>query len=264
MRRVSVEVGRLERFEVESGLVGYRSPLLSELGVPHAFTTRHDGGGLALEIDGRDGSRGSEGRLHRLVQCDDVRPLLRVRQVHADGVYRVVKPFDSLRSATPPDADALVSKQKDGLLIIRVADCVPILLASCDGEMVAAIHAGWRGMVAGVIEQTVSAFEGREIVAAIGASISLRAFEVGPEVAQAFRSTELAEVIHPGREDRSHIDLRAAAKLQLERAGVIGIDSTDRCTFRDESEFHSYRRDVTGGAAESTGRMGAVIGRPSV
>ena len=260
MESVSLEVGQLERFEVEAGLAGYRSPLLMELGLPHVFTTRHDGGGLALEIDGRDAPPGSEERLQNLIGCREPRRLLRVRQVHGDGVCCAVESIGSLESDAPPAADALCTEREDALLIVRVADCVPILLASSDGKRVAAIHAGWRGIVAGVIERALDAFVGCEPVAAIGASISCEAFEVGPEVVQAFRSVDLANVVYPGRKDRSHIDLRTAAKLQLERCGVRRIDSTDRCTVLDAADFHSYRRDVTGGSAESTGRMAAVIG----
>ena len=111
-----------------------------------------------------------------------------------------------------------------------------------------------------MIERTLAAFDGREVVAAIGPPISRAHFEVGPEVAEAFRSIELSETISSGREDRSHIDLRAATLIQLERLGVLQVDSTGRCTYADEADFYSYRRDVTGGVAECTGRMGAVIG----
>jgi len=257
MVEVSRKVGALERCEVEPGLVGLRSPALLEAGVPHAFTTRHDGGGLALELDGSDAPSGSEERLHRLVGLAEPRQLMRVHQVHGAELRHA--PHEV--STPAPDADALVTRDADSLLIVRVADCVPVLLATRDGATVAAVHAGWRGLVAGVLARTLKAFAGAEVVAAIGPSISNERFEVGAEVVLAFRSAELSEVVHPKPNGRHTIDLRRAAEVQLERAGVVRIDRTECCTWRDEGDFYSYRRDVTHGGAASTGRMGAVIGR---
>ena len=256
MVEVICEFGALERTEVEPGLVGFRSPALMEAGVPHAFTTRHDGGGLALEIDGSDAPTGSAERLHRLLGLGAPRTLTRVRQVHGAELRRAP---DNV-STPPPDADAMLTEHADSLLIVRVADCVPVLIATRDGRSVAAVHAGWRGLIAGVLTRTLAALAGHELIAAIGPSISRERFEVGPEVARAFRSSALSEVVHEKTNGRHTIDLRRAARLQLERAGVRRIDETDRCTWRDAADFFSYRREVTHGGGESTGRMGAVIG----
>ncbi len=256
MANVLLDQGALERFEVEPNLVGFRSPALTELGVPHAFTTRHTGGGLALELDGSDGSHASAERLHRLVGLNEPRTLARVRQVHGAALRRA--PGEPQLS--PPHADALFTEHPKDLLIMRVADCVPVLLASTDGRAVASVHAGWRGLVAGVITRALEEFASSNLVAAIGPSISRDHFEVGPEVIDAFRAVDLSEVVCEQANGRDHIDLRLAVELQLSRAGVRRIDTTDRCTWRDRADFFSFRRDVTHGNSESTGRMGAVIG----
>jgi len=256
MVQVIGEFGALERVQVEPGLVGFRSPALLEAGVPHAFTTRHDGGGLALEIDGSDAPAGSTERLHSLLGLTTSRTLTRVRQVHGAELRRAPDEV----SLPPPDADALLTEHAHSLLIVRVADCVPVLIAARDGRSVAAVHAGWRGLVAGVLTRTLAALAGHELIAAIGPSISREHFEVGPEVAEAFRSNALAEVVHEQTNGRHAIDLRRAARLQLERAGVRRIDETDCCTWRDAADLFSYRREITHGGGTSTGRMGAVIG----
>ena len=256
MANVLLEQGVLERFEVEPNLVGFRSPALTELGIPHAFTTRHTGGGLALELDGSDGPHGSAERLHRLVGLDEPRTLARVRQVHG----AVLRRAPGEPQLPPPHADALFTEHPNDLLIMRVADCVPVLLASTDGRAVASVHAGWRGLIAGVIARALDEFADANLVAAIGPSISREHFEVGSEVVDAFRAADLSEAVHEQANGRDHIDLRLAVELQLSRAGVRRIDTTDQCTWRDHSDFFSFRRDVTHGGGENTGRMGAVIG----
>jgi YfiH family protein len=154
-----------------------------------------------------------------------------------------------------------VSDDPTRSIAVRVADCVPILLATRDGNTVAAVHAGWRGTVAGVLPKTVremgaTAAPG-EIVAAIGPCISFEAFEVGGDVLD-----EFARVFGPSapmrrRDDgKGFVDLRECLRRQLIGAGLNDdqIDTTDRCTFRDKDEFFSHRRDHG-----ITGRMAAII-----
>ena len=149
------------------------------------------------------------------------------------------------------------------MIAIRVADCVPILLAADDGRLVAAVHAGWRGVVAKVVTETVKHMRTRfgatpdRLVAAIGPCIGEPAFEVGREVVEAFEHLFGADA--PARmlpDGKGRVDLRAAVKLQLLRCGLPSdrIDVTDRCTFRDADEFFSHRRE-----RGVTGRMAAII-----
>lgn len=243
----------LERFEDADGFVGYRSPLLAALGVPHVFTTRIASARRELDL-GKLDARTHE-RLRRALGVGAA-SFVQVHQIHGAEVLLVEAHELPAQSA---QADALVTERMDVLLGVHVADCVPVLLARSDGKKVAAVHAGWRGLVAGVLPRALASFpEGA--VAALGPCIGEGSFEVGPEVTAAFARAGLEHAIHERKNARAHIDLRAAAEAQLRAGGVRFLDSTDRCTYRDGEEFFSYRRDVTHGGRARTGRLGAWIG----
>jgi YfiH family protein len=263
----------LQRCTAPNGVVYYASPLLEAVGVPHAFSTRI--GGLSrtpfdsLNLGNPNGAPAQDDYAnvwanYRLLQdacgCGG-RELLRAHQVHGKGVAiaEAGRPFDLAIKA-----DALVSQDAARVVSVRVADCVPVLIASDDGQTVAAVHAGWRGVVAGVIGAAIAAMgqvAGRcpppRLIVAIGPSISLERFEVGPEVL-----AEFVRVFGPNapirrRDDgKGHADLREGLLRQALDAGVPAdrIDTTDRCTFRDREEFFSHRRD-----RGITGRMAGII-----
>lgn len=234
------------------GLQGYRSPALEALGVPHLFTTRRGGAGADLDLARVDGQTG------RCVAAAAGAPgaeIVRVRQVHGCAVVDA----DGDLSEPPPEADALLVSRPGRLVAARVADCVPVLLASPGGERVAAVHAGWRGLLLGAIPAALAAL-GPCAAAAVGPCVSQARFEVGPDVAERFRAADLGPAVLGGAGQRPRVDLRRAAELQLARAGVRAIDTTDRCTYEHAGEFYSHRRDVTHGGRPSTGRMAGVIG----
>jgi YfiH family protein len=186
-----------------------------------------------------------------------------VHQVHGADVCDVFRdrPFESGRKA-----DALVGDDPRRVLAVRVADCVPVLVATDDGRTVAAIHAGWRGVVANVVTTAVDAVRRRRpdvaparIVAAIGPCIGYDAFEVGPEVLDAFGRAfgPDAPARRRGTDDgKGYADLREGVRRQLVSVGVSPerIDVTDRCTVREADEFFSHRRDDG-----VTGRLAALI-----
>jgi YfiH family protein len=246
----------LERFEDADGFVGYRSPLLASHAIPHLFTTRIGGRGRALDL-GRLDERGVK-RVALAAGLPDGRIAV-VTQVHGANVLE-------LRSDGLPGedarADGLVSERDDVLVGVHVADCVPVLLARSDGRRVGAVHAGWRGLVAGVIPRAVERLGAGRLLAAIGPCLSLARFEVGPEVVRAFAEAGLGDSIHESENARACIDLRVAAAMQLESAGVAVVETNDRCTYEDAEEFYSYRRDVTHGGQRRTGRLGAFIAPP--
>ena len=261
----------LRRFEHRSGAVGLRSALLAELGIPHVFTTRIGPGGSDLCV--RDLDPGARAFLTDALDVPRELPLARARQVHAATALVVGPdgpPGGHSRSNAGParpaplprgdvDGDALVTSTARAALMVYTADCVPVLVASSDGRRVAAIHAGWRGLVAGVIEAALVHFEGPGAVAAIGACLSRERCEMGPEVAERFVDAGLGAVVHPGPGDRARVDVRQAARLQLERGGVARIDVADGCTWTDQALFHSHRRDVTHGNRARAGSLGALI-----
>ena len=153
-----------------------------------------------------------------------------------------------------PDADALVTASADVVLTIRTADCVPILLVAPRARAVAAVHAGWRGTLDGVIEAALAALLARydarvdEILAAIGPAIGGCCYAFGAEHRASFtaRFGDAAErAWRDGDGGQSHLDLRTICRLALERAGVPPPAITDvgPCTADHPSELHSYRRD---------------------
>ncbi len=180
-----------------------------------------------------------------------------LRQVHGAEVAVL----DATSPATAwPCADAAVTRTPDVVCAVRIADCLPVFLADARGNTVAVAHAGWRGLAAGVLTTTLATMErlgsGPErLVAWLGPAIGPAAFEVGPEVRDAFcmRNDAALTCFTPGREGKWHADLYALAALQLHEAGVRTANGGGLCTHADASRFFSYRRE------RDTGRMAALI-----
>ncbi len=253
-----------------------RSTLLSSLGVPHAFTTRVGGVSAApfdslnfgnpgdLAPDRRDPRENILRNWSLVLGALGLRErgLVEVHQVHGGGV-RVVTGDEVVpaHDAGSIKADAIVTDASIAAAV-RVADCAPVLLASDDARVVAAVHAGWRGTIAGVVANAVNAMRGlgvREIHAAVGPCLSAEHFEVGPEVAEEFHrefseSPPLRE--HPGKPGRWLLDLRSALSRQLGGAGVAKVEVLPGCTYGEPERFFSHRRD-----RGLTGRMIGVIAR---
>jgi YfiH family protein len=264
----------LERQTSPDGIVTYISPLLRHIGVPHAFSTRI--GGISPKpfdslnlgnpngCDIQDLSERIRENYRLLMSASgcEGRELLWLHQIHGGRVVRV-------RRSSPHDnntqADALVSDDPSRMLSVRVADCVPVLLSSGDGRSVAAVHAGWRGVVVQAVVEALREVCGdnaSHVVAAIGPSIGYDSFEVGNEVLDEFARVFGADApMRTGSEGKGRIDLRECLRRQLIAAGVPEdrIDLTDRCTFRDSDEFFSHRRDKG-----ISGRMAAIIGARSM
>lgn len=190
-----------------------------------------------------------------------------LQQVHGTGVVVVARGERGEASAAlherslAPEADACVVRGRGRAAVIQTADCLPILLAAADTDEVAAIHAGWRGLAAGVIEATLAAMQGAPagIHAWLGPAIGPRAFEVGPEVRAAFVDADrlATACFQRGRDDRWHADLAALAKRRLAALGVSRVSGGDGCTVEAPGDFHSYRRD-----GARSGRMATLVWRP--
>jgi hypothetical protein len=141
---------------------------------------------------------------------------------------------------------------------VLTADCLPVLLCDRAGSVVAAAHAGWRGLADGVLEATVAAMQvpPEGILAWMGAAIGPQAFEVGDEVRQAFvaqhAEASVAFVLQP-TPGKWLADIYQLARIRLKHAGVQAIYGGGRCTFNEADSFYSYRRDGV------TGRMAALI-----
>lgn len=245
----------LERVTTADGLVFFQSPALRALGVPHGFSTRvgpHSNEYFTLA----SGNDAHAAQFAAALDCAS-REHVTVYQVHGACVA------DGAQMGTPAlrcEADAITSADPAQLLAVRTADCVPVLLASCDGSRVAAIHAGWKGLVAGVIPNAAKALGAPAFVGAIGPCMGLDAFEVDEDVAQKFDAAGLGKAVVRGRWPKPHVDLRLAAELQLRQAQAQLIDSDDLCTYRDEHLFFSHRRDRTHRGLPKTGHIAAFIG----
>ena len=264
-----------------SGVLVLKSALLERAGFAHGFSTRIGGVSVApfdalnlqssrANAELADGERDLASNLaenRARFACaaglaTDAR-IAEVSQVHGNAVART---RDAILTRT--FADAMTSMPGDPAALVRIADCVPILIACPSNGMVAAVHAGWRGVVAEVVLAAIDALrqEGCDIsraLAAVGPCIRGAHFEIGDEVADALRNANLPACLAPTRnaQGKLHADLALAVRVQLERAGVhpANIDADPPCTFADAARFFSYRRD-----GARSGRLAAVIAATSL
>lgn len=158
----------------------------------------------------------------------------------------------------PVEADASVTSQENTACVIMTADCLPVLFCNTSGTRVAAAHAGWRGLLSGVLTETLAAFPGRdEVMACIGPGIGRTAFEVGEDVLAAAKthnpSFECFFQPSPWHQDRYLADLPAMAASQLQAQGNCRVFQAGRCTHSHPEDLFSYRRDG------QTGRQAALI-----
>jgi YfiH family protein len=162
-----------------------------------------------------------------------------LKQVHGTQVV-------DLESADPRVGDAAVTRVRNRVCAIRVADCMPVLLVDESATVIGAAHAGWRGLSAGVLEATVAAMRvpGEKLLAWLGPAIGPKVYEVGDEVRAAFKEKEAFTPTRPGH---WLLDLYAVARQRLREQGVERLYGGGFCTYSDAQRFYSYRRDGTAG-----------------
>jgi len=173
-------------------------------------------------------------------------------QVHDRRVVTLPAPPDERR------ADAAIARRHGEICAVLTADCLPVLLCADDASEVAVAHGGWRGLAAGVVEACVRSFQAppARLLAWLGPAIGPRAFEVGPEVREAFADEDPAcdEAFAPGAKPGKWLaDLYALARRRLAAAGVTRVYGGGLCTYSDPDRFFSYRRDGR------CGRMASLI-----
>ncbi len=169
-----------------------------------------------------------------------------VHQWHSADVFNVTAP-----QSDKPKADAMVTATPGITLSVLTADCQPVLFADKDAGLIGAAHAGWKGALDGVLDNTITEMVALgaardNIVAVIGPCISQRAYEVGPEFAERFidDSPTNAQFFAQGQGDRMMFDLPAFGLARLRAAGIKEAAWTRHCTYADPDRFYSYRRSV--------------------
>ena len=172
-----------------------------------------------------------------------------LKQVHSATVVEA--------GADLPEADASFSRQAGIVSAVLTADCLPVLFCDRAGIVVAAAHAGWRGLAGGVLEATVAAMKvpPDDVLAWMGAAIGPQAFEVGDEVRQTFvaQLPGAAAAFVPQTQGKWLADIYLLARIRLNGIGVQAVYGGGRCTFNEPESFYSYRRDGL------TGRMASLI-----
>jgi YfiH family protein len=235
-------------------------------GLAHGATTR-DGGvsrgpwaSLNLGLGSGDDAAAVRENLRRAAGALGFDQVVLPRQVHGRRCVPVEGP-----DAVPGDADALVTDRPGVLLGVLGADCVGVLLVDARRRVLALAHAGWRGLVAGILSTTLDALRARhgsrpdDLEVLLGPAISAARYEVGDEVVRAVESAvpDGAACLVPGPAGRPHLDLKAALRRQLEAAGVspAAVEDLARCTHGEPDAFFSHRRD-----GPRTGRIALLAG----
>lgn len=250
----------MERRTLADGIAVLASPALERRGGAAIFTERTGGVSSgpfhSLNLGFGVGDAAARVRRNRERLATHLRiPGFAVgEQVHGAGAARVGAGrggagFRSRASAIR-GADALIASRRGRPLAVLTADCVPVVLVG--DEVVAVVHAGWRGLAAGIVDRIVRRLDGRPLAAAIGPAIGPCHYEVGQEVVAAVEEGSAAGARVERRRGRSFLDLPRTVETALRLAGVTEVDRAGECTACHEERFFSHRRDVV------TGRQAAI------
>ncbi|MGI6851966.1 peptidoglycan editing factor PgeF [Mesorhizobium sp. 1B3] len=250
-----------------------RSSLLDQAaasGIRHGFFTRAGGvsdgiyRGLNTGIGSNDDPQKVRENRHRVAEWMGVAPdaLLSVYQIHSPDVLIVREKFTGER----PKADAMVTDRPGLAICASAADCGPVLFADREARVVGAAHAGWKGALTGVLENTVAAMESLgasrdRIVAVLGPSISQKNYEVGPEFVARFLEADAGNHMYfvpSGTADHALFDLNRYTVDRLKKAGVQA-EALGRCTYAEEELFYSYRRTTHRNEADYGRQISAIV-----
>lgn len=183
-------------------------------------------------------------------------PMLPSEPVWLKQVHGVVV-ADAAQAECWPEADACISTHPGAVCVVMTADCLPVLLCNDHGNVISAVHAGWRGLCDGVIEHTIRAMDvpPNTLMAWLGPAIGPRAFEVGDEVRAEFigKDQQAATAFVSNTFGKWFANIYQLASLRLHASGVTRVYGGGLCTYTDSANFFSYRRDNV------TGRMGTFI-----
>lgn len=216
-------------------------------------TTRNAAAGAKFDLRSDPAFGTARSELRRWLPADPIW----LAQVHGVAICDA-DAMSALRSLDLPEADGAVARAPNTVCAVHSADCLPVLLTNAQGGVVAAAHAGWRGLAAGVIEATLASMRTppATVIAWLGPAIGPQAFEVGVDVvaANCVADPGAAQCFSPHRPGKWLADLYALARRRLERAGVVAIHGGGRCTVSEPETFYSYRRE-----GATVGRMATLI-----
>jgi len=247
--------------DFQRGIVGslelFTCTALTEQSVPHGFSLRWCRGSGGEPFGLPDRNRQNAGELAASLGLTEA---VLMRQVHGNEVVRVDAP-----PASPPACDGMVTDREGIALTVQVADCLPLLFWDPVRRAAAAVHAGWRGTLAGVARSTVARlreeFNSRpeDLLVVAGAAIGACCYEVGDEVVSVYRERfpYASTLFRPGPRGREHLDVLEANRRQLLDAGVHPekVYALGLCTSCDNTDFYSFRKEGRG-----VGRLLGAIG----
>ena len=224
-------------------------------GVKHGFFGREGGVSSGIYASLNAGTGSGDDPANVLENRMRIAAAFGIARDHLCGAHQVHSPaavfIDAPWPGERPRADALVTTMPNLAISILTADCTPILFADKDANVIGAAHAGWRGAVSGVIENTVHLMEEQgarreRIVAAIGPCIHQSSYEVGPEFEAEFLKADasFARFFVPGFGDRLHFDLPNFCAARLTASGVKQIETLPLDTYAESTRLHSHRRSV--------------------
>jgi polyphenol oxidase len=256
----------MERRTLEGGVTALVPTDLEEAGFVALFTERSGGVSTgvfqSLNLGLRSGDDPELVKRNRELLCAaaGVADFACARQVHGTRIERIDRDRSGSGYLDPADAmpstDGLVTDEEGVALTILTADCVPVVLSDPTTGRLAVVHAGWRGIAAGIVSQALSLFERPSAIrAAIGPAIGPDHYEVGEDVARAVGAACPSGAVTRRDGDRLLLDLPSSIAGILDDSGAAGVSRTDLCTACEEDRFFSYRRDG------STGRQGVLAVR---
>lgn len=213
----------------------------------------YQGLNLGLHV-GDDAQHVMQNRTWLAQQAAMPNPPIWLNQTHSTQVHVIKQPQEDFPSLVL-DGDGLVTKLPRQVCAIMTADCLPILITNTQGTQVAAVHAGWRGLAQGIIDQALAHFS-QDVLVWLGPAISCAHFEVGAEVRQIFcdQISGADQAFTPAvLADKWYADLYQLARLSLRQQGVEQVFDNGLCTYQDPNRFFSYRRDG------QTGRQASFI-----
>jgi hypothetical protein len=249
------------------------APNLSALdGISHAFFTRR--GGVSRGIyeslncgigsdDDPEAVKENRARASAAIGAAPDR-FLTPYQIHSAEAFVVDEPFAP--GPDGPQADALVTNRPGIAIAVSTADCVPVLLADPQAGVIAAVHAGWRGALGGVLESALEAMRGLgaetgRVQAAIGPAICTSAYEVGEEFRDSFLKEDPASerFFSPGKSGRPHFDLPSYVGARLEKAGTSDVSTIRLCTYSEAERLFSFRRTTHLGETDYGRQVSAIM-----